>query len=55
GEEVSHLHKNPELLSPLKKKAALENPPASTAITSEEVLRSLKDFYRKTARPDGSF
>ena len=55
GEEVSHLHKNPELLSPLKKKAALENPPASTAITSEEVPRRLKDFYRKTARPDGSF
>ena len=55
GEEVSHLHKNPELLSPLKKKAALENPPASTAITSEEVPRGLKDFYRKTARPDGSF
>ena len=55
GEEVSHLHKNPEVLSPLKKKAALENPRASTAITSEEVLRGLKDFYRKTARPDGSF
>ncbi len=52
ADEVTLLHKKPDLLSSLKKKQVPEKPPAPTA---EEVLQGLKEFYRKTARPDGSF